>query len=68
LIAKLQSSVDEVTTRTASARDVAEKQVAEAHKPVLIAQAKVDALAHEYETLSHAAKANSPAIVELTKK
>ena len=68
LIVKLQSALDEVTTRTASARDVAEKLVAEAHKPVLAAQSKVDALAHEYETLSRAAKANSSAVVELTKK
>ena len=65
LITKLQSTVDEVTNRTASAREAAEKLVVEAHKPVVAAQSKVDDLAHKYETLS---RANSPAALELSKK
>jgi len=68
LIATLRAKVDEVTTRTADARATATKLAEEAHKPVVDAQQKVDALTREYVVLIHAAQEQSAAVLELTRK
>ena len=68
LIAKLRTAVRETDTRTATARATAGKAVAEASKPVAAAQAKVDAIVRDYESLCKQSQAASPAVAELTKK
>jgi chromosome segregation ATPase len=67
-ITKLRAAVDEAVNRTAKARAAADKMVATADKPVAVAQAKVDAIAKDYEALCRESQAANPPMAELTKK
>ena len=68
LIAKLRATATAVASHTAPARAAADKTVAEASKPVVAAQAKVDAITRDYDALVRQSQAANPPVAELTKK